>query len=87
MPRKESRNKMPAKNWIARAVKAREAADRLSGHDARVAKRFAAECEYRATCLSEIQPSAQDCDSCPFVRFGKCEDYEAAVSLPLRSAA
>jgi hypothetical protein len=63
---------MPVQIWKARAEKARVIAGKLSDRDARAVKRFAAECEYRVFCLSEIRPSPQECDSCVFLEFGKC---------------
>jgi len=56
-----------------RAEKARALADKLSDRDARAARRYAAECEYRARCLSKIRPSPEECDKCAFLEFGKCD--------------
>jgi hypothetical protein len=64
---------MPAQIWKARAEKARVAADKLSDRDARVARRFAIECDYRVSCLSEVRPSPEECDNCSFLEFGKCD--------------
>ena len=58
--------------WKVRAEKARALAGRLSEREAAGARLYAAECEYRANCLSEIHLPSGQCDICPFRAYGRC---------------
>jgi len=65
-------NQILARKWKERAEKARAFASNLRDADARATLLYAAECEYRAECLSKTRQPSEEYDDCSFGEFGKC---------------